>query len=122
VKTLPGGFGAWFTGLFGPALQPLPASWKIAQSVLLGLYPTAMLLTIFVGAHTKHLGRAADMLLGNALGVILLQWVVMPVIQVVLSPWLRATGPAGRAVTIWGLVLILFALVGLMFLFRAVTG
>jgi antibiotic biosynthesis monooxygenase (ABM) superfamily enzyme len=122
LKTLTSGFGAWFTGSLGQSKDALPPSWKMVLSVLLGLYPTVMLLTIFVGPHTKRLGLAADMLIGNALSVSLLQWAVMPVLQIVLGPWLRASGPQGKAVTIWGLVLVLFVLAGLMLFFRAVTG
>ena len=45
LKTLPTGFGSWFAAqLDGPGDQP--PSWKIALSVLLGLYPTVMLLTL----------------------------------------------------------------------------
>lgn len=122
MKTLPGGFGAWFTGSLGQSEGALPPSWKMVLSVLLGLYPMVMLLTIFVGPYTKRLGPAADLLIGNVLSVSLLQWVVMPALRIVLGPWLRARGPQGKAVTIWGLVLVLFALAGLMLFFRAVTG
>jgi antibiotic biosynthesis monooxygenase (ABM) superfamily enzyme len=94
----------------------------MALSVLLGLYPTVMLLAIVVGPHTNRFGLAAAMLIGNAMSVSLLQWAVMPAVQAVLDPWLRASGPRGTAVTIWGSVLILLVLVGLMFFFRAVAG
>jgi antibiotic biosynthesis monooxygenase (ABM) superfamily enzyme len=122
VKTLPGGFGAWFTGLLGRPGERVPPPWKMALSVLLGLYPTVMLLAIVVGPHTNRFGLAAAMLIGNAMSVSLLQWAVMPAVQVVLGPWLRASGPRGTAVTIRGAVLILLVLVGLMLVFRAVAG
>jgi antibiotic biosynthesis monooxygenase (ABM) superfamily enzyme len=99
VKTLPGGFGAWFTGLSGQPARPLPPPWKMVLSVLLGLYPTVMLLAIFVGPHTNRFGLAAGMLISNAL---------------------RAIGPRGKAVTVGGLLAVLLTLVGLMLLFRAV--
>lgn len=120
ARTLLAGFSAWFTGLLGPSPQ-LPQAWKIVLSVLLGLYPTAMLLTIFVSAYTRRLGVAEDILIGNALCVIILQWAVMPVVRVLLGPWLRASGSRGRAVTIGGLVLIALALAAQLLLFRAVT-
>jgi antibiotic biosynthesis monooxygenase (ABM) superfamily enzyme len=121
VKTLPGGFGAWFTGLLGRPEATVPRPWKMALSVLLGLYPTVMLLTLFVGPYTDRFGLAASMLIGNALSVSILQWAVMPVLQIMLGPWLRAGGPQDRATTIRGAVLILLGLVGLMLFFRAVA-
>jgi antibiotic biosynthesis monooxygenase (ABM) superfamily enzyme len=120
-QTLPGGFGAWFAGRLGRP-EGLPPPWKMALTVLLGLYPTVMLLTLFVSPYTDRLGRAASMLIGNALSVSLLQWAVMPALQVVLGPWLRANGPKGTAVTVRGLALVLVALAAMTFLFRAVTG
>ena len=122
VTTLPGGFGAWFTGRLGRPEEPVPPPWKMALSVLLGLYPTVMVLAIVVGPHTNRFGLAAAMLIGNAMSVSLLQWAVMPALQVVVGPWLRASGPRGTAITIRGAVLILLVLVGMMLLFRAVTG
>lgn len=119
VQALPGGFGTWFAGRLGPPDRPLPPPWKMALSVLLGLYPTVMLLSVIVGPYTKPLGQAGSMLLGNALSVSVLQWAVMPVVLKILGPWLR-TG--GRSDTIVGLVLVLLALLGLLLMFRVVTG
>ncbi len=121
-KTLPSGFGMWFAGLFGPSDTPLPPAWKMALVVLLALYPTVMLLMILVRPYTDPLGMAAATLIGNVLSVALLQWAVTPALQIVLAPWLRARGPQGRAVTLIGLGVVVLVLIGLMFLFRAVTG
>ncbi len=78
LKRLPGGFGSWFTGLaHGPEQTP-PPSWKMALTVLLGLYPTVMALTLFPGPYMEPLGLAMAMLIGNALSVSILQWAVMP--------------------------------------------
>ena len=48
LKAVPGGFGPWFAGLARSPTE-VPHSWKVALTVLLALYPTVMLLTIFVG-------------------------------------------------------------------------
>lgn len=121
LKALPGGFGAWFAGhAQGPAAPP--PSWKIALTVLLGLYPTVMLLTLFPGPYTEPLGLALAMLIGNTLSVAILQWVVMPVLNIVLTPWLRANSEKERAISVGGLFLILLVLAGLALLFRQVTG
>lgn len=122
LKTLPTGFGPWFAGLVGGTEEPPPPGWKMALTVLLGLYPTVMLLTIFVGPHTSRLGLAVSMLIGNALSIAILQWVVVPALSEVLAPWFRAHGARGKAVTIGGVVLILLVLAGIAALFRQVTG
>jgi antibiotic biosynthesis monooxygenase (ABM) superfamily enzyme len=121
LKTLPTGFGPWFATMLDTPTRPLPA-WKMMLTVLLGLYPTVMLLNIFVAPHYRFLGLAVSMLLGNALSVALLQWPVMPSLQAALGPWLRANGAANRAVSLGGAVLIAALLGGLMLLFRQVTG
>jgi antibiotic biosynthesis monooxygenase (ABM) superfamily enzyme len=122
LKTLPTGFGPWFASMLdAPSARPLPA-WKMMLTVLLGLYPTVMLLNIFVGPHFRTLGLAASMLIGNALSVVILQWVVMPVLQAVLGPWLRADPAKGMGVTVGGCIFIALLLGGLALLFRQMTG
>ena len=88
----------------------------------LGLYPTVMLLTLFVVPHLDGLGLAVAMLVGNALSVALLQWVVMPVLTFLLNPWLHSPREKGKALTMGGLLLILLVLGGLMVLFRQFRG
>lgn len=118
LKPLSIGFDAWFAGL-GPDTLP---SWKIALAVLLGIYPTVMVFTLFLGPYTKPLGVAVAMLIGNALGVALLQWAVMPALNSLLAPWLKANARDQRAFSVGGFFLILVLLMGLALLFRQVTG
>ena len=120
LKALPGGFAHWFAG-HGPDNAP-PPSWKMALTVLLGLYPTVMILALFPGPYTNPLGLAFAMLIGNALSVPILQWAVMPALNVILAPWLRANSAGQRAVSVGGVFLILAVLVGFALLFRQVTG
>jgi antibiotic biosynthesis monooxygenase (ABM) superfamily enzyme len=122
LKTLPAGFGPWFAGLVRGPGGGLPPSWKMALAVLLALYPTVMVLTIFVSPVLSPLGFAVSMLIGNALSVALLQWALMPVVEAVLRPWLRAKADQGMALSVGGLLLILFLLAGMAVLFRQVTG
>jgi uncharacterized protein len=122
LKTLPTGFGPWFAGLVGRPEGGLPPSWKMALTVLLGLYPTVMLLTLFVGPHTSPLGLALSMLIGNALSVSILQWAVMPALNALLARWLHAKADQGEIPSVGGLFLILLLLGGLVVVFRQVTG
>ena len=78
LKTLPTGFGAWFAGLVDESEGGLPPSWKMALSVLFALYPTVMVLTLFVMPHLSPLGLAVTMLISNVLSVSILQWAVTP--------------------------------------------
>lgn len=122
LKTLPAGFGAWFAGLVtGPEGKP-PPSWKMAMTVLLGLYPTVMVLALLVGRYLNPLGMAVSMLISNTLSVAITQWVVIPPLMNALGPWLRANVPDKRALSIGGLVVIWLLLGGLAVLFRVVAG
>lgn len=109
VKSFPGGFGAWFTQPGSTSSRALPPSWKMVLSVLLALYPTAMLLAIFLSPIVRHVSLAAAILMGNVLSLCILQWGVMPVLERALSPWLRSSGKHATAVTVWGTVGIVLA-------------
>jgi antibiotic biosynthesis monooxygenase (ABM) superfamily enzyme len=122
LKTLPAGFGAWFAGLAtGPEGQP-PPSWKMAMTVLLGLYPTVMVLALLIGRQLSSLGMAVSMLISNTLSVAITQWVVIPPLMNALGPWLRANAPDKRVLSVGGLILIWLLLGGLVVLFRLATG
>ena len=95
-----------------------PGRVEDGPTVLLALFPTVMILTIFIGPLTSPLGLAASMLIGNALSISILQWVVMPRLTKGLDPWLRGGPSAWR----WTPVLILLTLALLTALFRQVTG
>jgi len=121
IKVAPGGFGAWFAGCMH-GQQAAPPAWKMALVVLLGLYPTVMLLTLFPGPYTRPLGLAVAMLIGNALSVSILQWVVMPVLNKLSAPWMAAQGEDKKALNRAGTVLIAALLAGLAIFFHGVTG
>jgi antibiotic biosynthesis monooxygenase (ABM) superfamily enzyme len=122
LQTLPSGFGAWFAGLETGAEGQPPPSWKIAMTVLLGLYPTVMLIALLLGRYLNPLGMSVSMLIGNTLSVAMTQWVVIPPLMNALGPWLRANSPRKKALSFGGLVLIGLLLGGLAILFRAVAG
>lgn len=119
VKSLPGGFGPWFSGLLDGAKPP---GWKMALTVLFGLYPTVMLLAFLVGPPTKPLGLAFAMLVSNALSVPLLQWVVMPILNRLLGPWLGARPGIDRTLTLLGTAGLVIGLLAMALAFRQVQG
>lgn len=122
LKALPGGFGSWFVGLGQGSDGVTPPPWKMALTVLFGLYPTVMVLTLFPGPYMQPLGTAFAMLIGNALSVSMLQWAVMPVLNKLLAPWLKANSHQRRAFSVAGLFVVLVLLACLALLFRQVTG
>ena len=122
LKTLPSGFGAWFAGLETGTEKETPPSWKMAMTVLLGLYPTVMLLAVYVGRYLNPLGMALSMLIANTLSVATCQWVVIPPLTHALGPWLHANAADKRVLSIGGLILIWLFLGGLVVLFRALAG
>ena len=122
LKTLPSGFGAWFAGLKTGSEDESPPSWKIAMTVLLGLYPTVMLLALLFGKYLAPLGMAWSMLVSNILSVALTQWVVIPPLMNVLGPWLGANAPDESVRSIGGFVVIWLLLGGLAVLFRVISG
>ncbi|MFP5222660.1 MAG: hypothetical protein ACLGSA_10265 [Acidobacteriota bacterium] len=122
LKVTPGGLGPWFAGCMqgqGAAAAP---GWKMVLVVLLGLYPTVMLLTLFPGPYTQHMGLAVSMLIGNALSVSALQWVVMPVLTVLSARWLAANDEARRTYSRAGLAVILALLAGMTVFFHGIAG
>ena len=116
VTPLAGGFGVWFAEQSERGKPP--PGWKMVATVLLALYPTVMLLTIFPGPFVQPLGFAVAMVIGNALSVSLLQYVVMPVLTRILRPWLAANLPEQRNFSLAGLGGILALLAILVIVFR----
>ncbi|WP_300155609.1 hypothetical protein [Solidesulfovibrio sp.] len=116
------GFGPWFACLRDAPDRAAPAGWKMALVVLLGLYPTVMVLTLFPGPLLAPLGLPVSMLLGNAMSIAILQWGVMPLLSAAFATWLTASGPAGRRATLLGLAVIAACLALLVLFFGAVAG
>jgi uncharacterized protein len=116
-----GGFSEWFNERAQD--QADPAGWKMALAVLLGLYPTVMLLTLyFPGPYLIGWGMALSMFIGNALSVSILQWGVMPVLNKLLGPWLQAERRQSPRLFYGGIVLILATLAILCAAFRVLAN
>jgi antibiotic biosynthesis monooxygenase (ABM) superfamily enzyme len=120
VKHLRGGFSPWFNEPVAAA-DTIPA-WKMAMTVLVSLYPTMMLLTVLLLPSLSALGFSASRLIGNAISVALLQWVVVPAVKVPLRPWLEANSRAQRLLSWGGLVSLIALLVALAGAFHRLLG
>lgn len=113
LTKLPSGFGVWF--------QKTPADWKMALIVLLGIFPTVMLLQIGIGPYIESLGLTWSMLIGNALSVSLLQWFVMPHLTRRFAPWLNDEGRKWSR-NLYGTLAVLALIIAMALAFHAWVG
>jgi uncharacterized protein len=88
LKRISSPFGSWFAADEAREGGRPPARWKTAFSVLVGLYPTVVLLTLAISEIWPDGPLWATLLLGNVLSVSLLTWVVMPIVTRALRFWL----------------------------------
>ncbi len=79
------GLEAWFNQ---PDL-PRPPRWKLAVATLIGVYPTSLLLSNFVGPHLHEVPKVFATLISASLMVIALTWMVMPTVTKLLHRWLH---------------------------------
>lgn len=122
LRTPKGGFSSWFDGLRKDGADAMPPAWKMALTVWLGLFPTVLLLSIFVGPWTSPLGFSFSMLIGNALSVAILQWAVVPALTKVLRPWLEANSPSKRGLSYGGVAGLVLVLIGIAIAFKPIVG
>ncbi len=80
-----GGFAGWFPDNGGTSVK----IWKQSAVVLLALFPTALVLGSLKERFLPGLPWAPGVFLGNALGVAILSWILMPWLTRLLEPWLR---------------------------------
>ncbi len=81
-----GGFAGWFPGSddFGTTKR-----WKQAALVLLALFPTSLVIALLRDAFAPDLNAPLAIFLGNAVGVAVLSWVLMPLLTRRFDRWLR---------------------------------
>ena len=102
-----GVFGSWFGGPESPARES-SKPWKEALVVLFVLYPTVMLLSLFVtGPLLQGWSMATGMYVGNMLSVMLMTWILMPKVTGWLSFWLNPVKGCAPAVRYGGLAIVL---------------
>ena len=121
VRTLPTGFGQWFS-VNAVGMVQTPA-WKQAMTVLAVLFAMVSVLNLTIGDAVgpgwtiegqpiyKGLGLPFPVVvfIGNAIGTILLTWVLMPIATRLLAWWLDPG--ATRRQTITGIVILLIVYV-----------
>lgn len=101
VRAVPDPYGSWFPAR--DATRPVVPSWKTALSVLVGLYPLVVVLTITIAELWPGAPLWASLLIGNIASVALLTWVVLPVVTRVMRFWLEPEDPGDRRVDTLGL-------------------
>ncbi len=98
-------FGSWFS-FGGQRREAASPNWKTALSVLVGLYPTVVVLTVAISEVWPGGVLWQTLLVGNVLSVTLLTWAVMPGITRALNFWLvPESGRAGRRLDLIGAAL-----------------
>jgi antibiotic biosynthesis monooxygenase (ABM) superfamily enzyme len=88
LRRVENSFGSWFSFAGDGDVSNAPSSWKTALSVLVGLYPTVVLLRLAISRLSPDAELWESLLLGNILSVGLLTWVVMPNVTRALRFWL----------------------------------
>jgi antibiotic biosynthesis monooxygenase (ABM) superfamily enzyme len=92
-------------------------------TILVGLFPTVMLLSLFLTPFTKAYGLTISILLGNIASVSFLEWVGTPfLLNPLLGNWLCSNGPGRTGRDRAGAALIVLAVIVMLFSFRLITG
>jgi len=75
-------------GLLPPSVAPPPPVWKVASSVVVGLFPITVLNYLFIAPLFKAIPLVPRAFLSTVIMVVLMTWVVMPGVTRLLKPWL----------------------------------
>jgi len=78
------GLEAWFRT---PGVTP--PRWKMAIATFVGVYPTSLLLTYFLGSTIHPLPLPLKAMIMAGLMVLMLTWLVMPLVIKFMKPWLH---------------------------------
>lgn len=115
------GLGGWFAFDDAPEAAGQPPRWKQILMVTLGLYPTVMLLAIFVEPMLMAFPLPVRMILLNVVCVTILSWPLMPWLNRCFGRWLSQRSGRSRLVQWAGAALVVAILSALVALFLA-TG
>ena len=115
------GLDAWFASQDGQA--PRPPAWKMVLTVVLVLFPTVMVLNLWVvGPWLQWMNFSERMLAGNFMSVAILQWIAMPLATAALAWWLKPTRDCGVGRTVAGVVLVAVVMAISLMIFSALAG
>lgn len=79
-------FPGWFSSEVGSSTDP--ANWKIAMLILLGLYPSVMLVILYLLPLMQGSSMAVNNFIGNILTVAFTTWISMPLFIKMYKSWL----------------------------------
>jgi uncharacterized protein len=94
-------------------------AWKTAMLVLLCLYPTVMLLSNSLAPAMSRLGINSPLavLVGNAVSVVLLQWVLVPAASLPFRRWLDPIDGAPARISVVGATVLIVVYAALLLFF-----
>jgi len=117
IQRVAAGLGGWFPVTANSSQQP-PPDWKQALVVLLAMYPTVMLLGIFVSPLLDFAPESADVFVRALANVAILTWLLMPVVNRLLRHWLY---PRSATANVFGTALVFAAFASMVTAFIVLT-
>jgi antibiotic biosynthesis monooxygenase (ABM) superfamily enzyme len=105
LGTLPTGLSGWLNFDASTSGRSAPI-WKQAMLILLVLYPTVSLLTIYTANVFQSFPLWKSLFIGNLASVIVLSWLLMPFAAWVFRWWLYPAPRLGRWVQYVGILII----------------
>jgi antibiotic biosynthesis monooxygenase (ABM) superfamily enzyme len=124
VRRIGSAFGGWFRFGRDTGGTGVPPNWKQAMSVILGLFPTVMVLGLTVGKalQAARVPGYLALFISNVLSVSILTWAVMPLINRVLGFWLVPRSAAPGRTHVLGVLAVVLGYAALLALFGWVDG
>ncbi|GAA2265864.1 antibiotic biosynthesis monooxygenase [Kitasatospora cystarginea] len=124
VRQIASAFSGWFHFGRTTATIDIPPNWKQAMCVVLGLYPTVMVLNLTVGRalQAANVPGYLALFISNVLSVSILTWAVMPLINRILRFWLVPGPTAPGRTHLLGVLAVAFGYAALLALFGWTVG
>ena len=117
IQRIAAGLGGWFPVTENSG-QQTPPDWKQALAVLLAMYPTVMLLMLFVSPLLDAAPESVDMFVRALANVAILTWLLMPGVNRLLRHWLY---PRSATANVFGTALVMTAFALMVAVFIVLT-